>query len=183
MLNFSAIALLDLLARRVTQAFLTLPDFHDWVVAAILALAYTAIALPIGFWSNFLKLDTVTSRSTIWAVLVGCLFSPGLSEEIFFRALILPRPSENASELMLWFWGGASLALFVVYHPLNALTFYPVGRSTFMNPVFLLLAAILGVACSIAYLQSGSIWPAVALHWLAVTAWLLLLGGYRRLYG
>jgi len=49
------------------------------------------------------------------------------------------------------------LATFVVYHPLNALTFYPVGRSTFMNPVFLLLAAILGVACSIAYLQSGSL--------------------------
>jgi predicted Abi (CAAX) family protease len=76
-----------------------------------------------------------------------------------------------------------SLVLFVVYHPLNALTFYPVGRSTFMNPVFLLLAAVLGVACSIAYLLFGSIWPAVAIHWLAVTAWLLLLGGYRRLYG
>lgn len=191
MLNFSAIlfgigplhALLGLLLRRVTLAFSTIPDFTDWLVAAMLALAYTSIALPIGFWSGFLKVDLQTSRPTIVAVLLGCILSPGLTEEVFFRVLMLPHPFENASGLMLWFWGCASLATFVVYHPLNALSFYPVGRSTFMNPVFLLLAAILGVACSIAYLQSGSIWPAVAVHWLAVTAWLLLLGGYRRLYG
>ncbi|WP_293204846.1 MULTISPECIES: hypothetical protein [unclassified Microcoleus] len=49
--------------------------------------------------------------------------------------------------------------------------------------MFLLLAAVLGVACSIAYLLIGSIWPAVVIHWLGVTVWLLLLGGYRRLYG
>ncbi|HAT13909.1 MAG TPA: CPBP family intramembrane metalloprotease, partial [Microcoleaceae bacterium UBA11344] len=30
---------------------------------------------------------------------------------------------------------------------------------------------------------SGSMWPPVAIHWLAVTVWLLLLGGDRRLYG
>ena len=183
MLNFSAIALLGLLARRLTQAFSTIPDFTDWLVAAMLVLVYTSIALPVGFWSGFLKVDVQTSRRTIVGVVIGCLLSPGISEEVFFRVLMLPHPSENASGLMLWFWGGASLALFIVYHPLNALTFYPVGRSTFMNPVFLLLATVLGVACSIAYLLIGSIWPAVALHWLAVTAWLLLLGGYRRLYG
>ncbi|WP_228042600.1 MULTISPECIES: CPBP family glutamic-type intramembrane protease [unclassified Tychonema] len=182
-LNFSPIGLLDLLARRVTLAVSTIPDFTDWLVAAMLALVYTAIALPVGFGSGFLKVDVQTSSPTITGVLIGCLLTPGLSEEVFFRVLMLPHPGENASGLMLWFWGWASLALFVVYHPLNALTFYPIGRSTFMNPVFLLLAAILGVACSGAYLQSGSIWPAVAVHWLAVTAWLLLLGGYRRLYG
>ncbi|MEG4803393.1 MULTISPECIES: CPBP family glutamic-type intramembrane protease [unclassified Microcoleus] len=183
MLNFSAIALLELLARRLTHAFSTIPDFTDWLVAAMLALVYSAIALPVGFWSGFLKVDVPTSRRTIAAVLIGCLLSPGITEEVFFRVLMLPHPFEKASGLMLWFWGCLSLALFVVYHPLNALTFYPVGRSTFMNPVFLLLAAVLGVACSIAYLLIGSIWPAVAVHWLAVTAWLLLLGGYRRLYG
>jgi predicted Abi (CAAX) family protease len=172
-----------LLVRRVSIAFSTIPDFTDWLVVAMLVLVYSAIALTVGFWSGFLKIDVQTSQRTIVGVLIGCLLSPGISEEIFFRVLILPHPEENASGLVLWLWGGASLALFVVYHPLNALTFYPVGRSTFMNPVFLLLAAVLGVACSIAYLQSGSIWPAVAIHWLTVTVWLLLLGGYRRLYG
>ena len=182
-LSFCLLLPLDLLIRRVTHAFSTIPDFTDLLVAAMLALVYSAIALPIGFWSGFLKVDVQTSRRIIAGALVGCLLSPGITEEVFFRVLILPHPSENASGLMLWFWGCASLALFVVYHPLNALTFYPIGRSTFMNPVFLLLAAVLGVACSIAYLLIGSLWPAVAIHWLAVTAWLLLLGGYRRLYG
>ncbi|MEG4282484.1 CPBP family glutamic-type intramembrane protease [Microcoleus sp. A006_D1] len=182
-LSFCLLLPLDLLIHRITQAFSTIPDFTDWVVAAMLVLVYSAIALPIGFWSGFLKVDVQTSGRTIAGVLAGCLLSPGITEELFFRVLVLPHPGENVSGLMLWFWGGASLALFVVYHPLNALTFYPIGRSTFMNPVFLLLATILGVACSIAYLLIGSIWPAVALHWLAVTAWLLLLGGYRRLYG
>lgn len=182
-LSFFSLLPLDLLIHRITLAFSTIPDFTDWLVTAMLVLVYSAIALPIGFWSGFLKFDVQTGQRTIAGVLIGCLLSPGISEELFFRVLILPHPSENASGLMLWFWGCASLALFVVYHPLNALTFYPEGRSTFMNPVFLLLAAILGGACSIAYLQSGSIWPAVAIHWLGVTVWLLLLGGYRRLYG
>lgn len=174
---------LALLARRVSIAFSTIPDLTDWLVAVMLVLIYTTIALNVGFRSGFLTIDVQTSKSTIAGVLVGCLLSPGLTEELFFRVLILPHPEENASGLVLWFWGGVSLALFILYHPLNALTFYPVGRSTFMNPVFLRLAAILGGACSIAYLQSGSLWPAVAIHWLAVTVWLLLLGGYRRLYG
>ncbi|MEG3850661.1 CPBP family glutamic-type intramembrane protease [Microcoleus sp. herbarium19] len=165
------------------MAFSTIPDRTDWLVAVMLVLVYTAIALNVGFRSGFLTIDVQTSKHTIVGVLVGCLLSPGLTEELFFRVLILPHPEENASGLVLWFWGCASLALFVVYHPLNALTFYPVGRSTFMNPVFLVLAAVLGVACTVAYLQSGSLWTPVAIHWLAVTVWLLLLGGYRRLYG
>ena len=174
---------LALLARRVSIAFSTIPDLTDWLVAVMLVLIYTTIALNVGFRSGFLTIDVQTSKSTIVGVLVGCLLSPGLTEELFFRVLILPHPEENASGLALLFWGGVSLALFVVYHPLNALTFYPEGRSTFMNPVFLRLAAILGGACTVAYLQSGSLWSAVAIHWLAVTVWLLLLGGYRRLYG
>lgn len=165
------------------MAFATIPDWSDGLLAVAIVLVYTAIAFAVGFRSGFLKIDVQTSKPTIFGVLVGCLFSPGISEELFFRVLMLPHPQENASGLLLWFWGCASLTLFVIYHPLNALTFYPAGRSTFMNPVFLLLAAVLGVACTVAYLQSGSLWPPVAIHWLAVTVWLLLLGGYRRLYG
>ncbi|MGL5061914.1 MAG: CPBP family glutamic-type intramembrane protease [Microcoleus sp.] len=183
MLNFSSIALLELLGHRLSSAISTIPNFTDWLVVGAIALIYTAIALTVGWRSGFLKIDPQTSQPTIIAVTIGCLFSPGISEEIFFRVLILPHPNENVSGLMLWFWGGLSLALFVVYHPLNALTFYPVGRGTFMNPVFLLLAALLGAACTWAYWQSSSVWPAVAIHWLAVTVWLLLLGGYKRLYG
>jgi predicted Abi (CAAX) family protease len=73
--------------------------------------------------------------------------------------------------------------MFIVYHPLNALSFFPKGLKTFFNWVFLVLAALLGIICSIAYLQSGSLWTPVVIHWLAVVIWLLLLGGYGKLYG
>jgi len=72
--------------------------------------------------------------------------------------------------------------MFVVYHPLNALSFFSQGLETFFNSAFLLLATLLGITCSIAYLQSGSLWTPVVIHWLAVVVWLLFLGGYRKLY-
>ncbi len=72
--------------------------------------------------------------------------------------------------------------MFIVYHPLNALSFFPRGLETFFNVIFLVLAALLGIVCSIAYIQSGSLWTAVGIHWFAVVVWLLLLGGYRKLY-
>jgi hypothetical protein len=61
MLNFSAIpfgiaplhALPGFLIRRVTLAFSTIPDFTDWLVAAMLALAYTSLALPSVFGRDF----------------------------------------------------------------------------------------------------------------------------------
>ena len=52
---------LALLARRVSIAFSTIPDFTDWLVAARLVVVYTAIALTVGFWSGFLKIDVQTS--------------------------------------------------------------------------------------------------------------------------
>jgi predicted Abi (CAAX) family protease len=83
---------------------------------------------------------------------------------------------------VLWFWGCLSLFLFVVYHPLNALSFFSRGIETFFNRIFLTLAALLGMLCSLTYLQSGSLWTPVVIHWLVVVVWLLLLGGYRKLY-
>jgi predicted Abi (CAAX) family protease len=74
-----------------------------------------------------------------------------------------------------------SLALFTASHPVNAILFSPTHRPTFTDPVFLVLAALLGLTCTLAYLQSGSLWPPVAIHWTAVVVWLLFLGGYRRL--
>ncbi|MEL6500374.1 MAG: CPBP family glutamic-type intramembrane protease, partial [Cyanobacteria bacterium J06623_1] len=94
-------------------------------------------------------------------------------------------------------WSGFSLLLFVIYHPLNALTFFPQGKETFFDPIFLSLAGILGLTCAIAYQQTGSLWLPVAIHqrsqqapsfyggvicdWLAVVFWLLCFDGLHRL--
>ncbi|MBD2540341.1 CPBP family intramembrane metalloprotease [Coleofasciculus sp. FACHB-SPT36] len=182
-LSVDAIALtpsLGIVSRLITAASTT-PDTKAWLYSAALVLIYTLISLPIGFKFGFLKLDVETSWEMIIGVMARCLLSPAISEELFFRILLLPHPTEKATPTTLWLWGGISLAMFIIYHPLNAVTFYPDGLRTFFNPVFLFLAALLGVICTLAYFQSGSLWMPVAIHWLIVVVWLLLLGGYKTL--
>jgi predicted Abi (CAAX) family protease len=51
----------------------------------------------------------------------------------------------------------------------------------FHDPRFLLQTALLGVATTALYQGSGSLWPAVLLHALAVLVWLERLGGRQLL--
>lgn len=179
---FLTIPVIQILLHRIGTAISTPPSVEAWLFSAFLLLILTLISLPIGFYLGFLQVEVLkTSWGTVASIIIACLFSPAITEEIFFRVLFLPQLDEKAATANLWLWGGLSLATFIVYHPLNALSFCPLGRKTFFDPVFLLLAGFLGIVCSIAYLQSGSLWLPVALHWLVVVVWLLLLGGYGKL--
>ena len=53
----------------------------------------------------------------------------------------------------------------------------PFGRPEFVDPAFLGLVAWLGLACTLARLRSGSIWPGVVIHWGVVVMWISLYGG------
>ena len=77
--------------------------------------------------------------------------------------------------------GGAALVVYVAAHPINALIFKP-QLTVFESPAYLVIAALLGGACTAAYWISRSIWPPVAMHWLTVVAWIWLFGG-RALLG
>jgi predicted Abi (CAAX) family protease len=172
------------IAHRSSAAVSTLPTPEAWLYAAVLLLIFTIIALPIGFQWGFLQIEVLkASWQTILGIITTCLFMPAVIEELFFRVLLLPRTTENVSPSVLWLWGCIGLVIFILYHPLNAVSFFPRGIQTFFNSIFLVLAALLGVVCSLAYLQSGSLWTPVAIHWLVVVVWLLFLGGYRKLYG
>ena len=51
------------------------------------------------------------------------------------------------------------------------------ARTTFWDPRFLALAAILGAGCSATYYATGgSLVAAAATHWVPVNLWLFLLG-------
>ena len=126
-------------------------------------------------------INVKTSWHPVLKIMITALFTPAIAEETFFRVLLLPHPSENPSLISLSAWSTVSLVIFIIYHPLNAITFYPAARETFFKPMFLFLAALLGIICTIAYLQSGSIWTAVVIHWLFVVIWLIGLGGKKRL--
>lgn len=167
---------------RLIVAITTIPDAKSLLYASILLAVLAVISLPLGLYLRFFQVGILqASWETKISAIAICFLTPAITEELFFRALLLPHASENASLADTWLWGCISLMLFIVYHPLNALSFYPAGLKTFLNPVFLLLAAILGLVCSIVYMQSGSLWTAIVIHWLVVVVWLLLLGGYDKL--
>lgn len=177
------LALWQRLSDRVLVATFTLPDSTAWLLSLTLLGIYAAGVIPFGLWRGFLVWDPVRNWQVIvTAALVAVIF-PAVFEEVLFRVLWLPHPSENAASSALWGWSLASLGVFVVSHPLNAVVFFPARRATFFNPIFLTLAGLLGGICTLAYSQSGSLWPPVALHWIIVVIWLLLLGGERRIAG
>lgn len=168
---------------RLTKSFSTIPTTKDWLQAIALLAVLALISLTVGFKFNFLEIRFLTaSWKKIASIIAISLFTPAITEELFFRVLLLPHATEHVSAEMQWAWGSVSLIAFILYHPLNAASFFPAGQTTFKDPIFLLLAGVLGIACAIAYLQSGSLLLPVLIHWIVVLSWLLLLGGYKKLY-
>ncbi len=86
------------------------------------------------------------------------LVVPAFVEELLFRGLLLPSPLEGARPLAMAPWLALSVGLFVAWHARRSRALGQVG--------------LLGFACGLVVLVSGSLWPAVLLHWLAV-----LIGG------
>jgi predicted Abi (CAAX) family protease len=102
------------------------------------------------------------------AVALALLF-PALVEEALFRGPLahprLRRPAVAA----------ASLAAYVVWHPVGA-RLRP-ELAVMARPGFLAITAALGLACTVSVWRSGSILPAVAMHWAVVSGWVLFYGG------
>lgn len=170
------------LVLRIEQAILTIPSPQAWLYTAILLLIFAVISLPIGFYFKFLKFEWFQKPlAEATKIIIISIFTPAITEELFFRVLLLPHLTENASIIDNWLWGCLSLLGFVIYHPLEAITVYPSGFRTFTNRVFLLLATFLGSLCTIVYLQTGSLWTSVFVHWIVVVIWLVFLGGYTQL--
>lgn len=149
--------------RRVREAVTTVPGSRGWLETFAVGLAFCAVALPLGLSSGVLR--PTAAPAAAFPLLLRTFFVPSLVEELVFRVLPPPRSA------------GAALLAYVLSHPLNALLFLPSARDVFYGPVFLLLTALLGGSCALLYRRTRSLWPPVALHWLAVAGWLLFLGG------
>ena len=132
---------------------------------------------------------------------------PATAEELIFRGLLLPNTHQlsGALNVLQAVECTIGLLLYIAFHLLGGIwvdwrhnqnhhtlrssaegTTHPPTRSTyfktFKQPIFLVLTGILGLYCTIAYLRSGSLWPAILFHWLVVVSWLLLLGGWQQLH-
>lgn len=169
----------NLLWERIVVVLTTMPNGRDLGLTAVALAGYAVLALSIGFFSGFLQWQVHAENR--WQIVLQTLVAPALFEEIVFRGLLLPHPGEGHTTGTVLLWSSLSLFLFVIYHPINGLTLYKQGYFTFRQPVFLVLATLLGVTCTVLYLLTGSLWLSVVVHWIVVVIWLGWLGGIARL--
>jgi predicted Abi (CAAX) family protease len=178
---FTDISPISIILNRVL-ASLSIPIFRDWLVIAIALLIYSLIAIPLGFQFDFLQFQNWSANWIDKSLLIlRCLLFPAILEELCFRVLLLPHPSEATNSWEWGMWGVFSLLLFIFYHPLNAKYFYKAAFPTFFDPVFLTLAGLLGITCTITYGLTGSLWAIVIIHWVVVAIWLMFFGGIAKL--
>lgn len=137
---------------------------------------YVLLALGIGHYSGLF--EPVFLKSKMVFILPVTLFVfPSFLEEAFFRGILIPNDAKNHSKKRIWFYLVMSTVLFILWHPVNALTFNTFAIPLFLNPYFLLLCALLGITCGISYIVSRSLWIPIIIHWLTVVVWVVFLGG------
>jgi predicted Abi (CAAX) family protease len=183
---FGQIPLLSTIIIRLWAGIVTLPNLVGWLSVLGLLVGYSLVALVVGFNSKFLTFERKIGSlprlfKSHFKSIAHLFLMPAVFEEFLFRLILIPHPVETAIASNIYLWLAISLGLFIIYHPLNALTFYKPGNPTFMDWRFLTLTGLLGIVCSIAYLLTGSIWSAVLMHWVVVVAWLKVFGGDRLL--
>jgi predicted Abi (CAAX) family protease len=162
----------------VKRGLTTLPKGSDLLFSVVVFLIYMSIALPLGFFSGFFTIEVL--KTDIWvmtALPISLFFIPSLFEEVVFRGLLLPHKEREVSTIRLLFYAVFSIALFIAWHPINAMTLNHPAFSMFTNPIFLSLAGLMAIACTITYLRTGSLWVPIAIHWLTVVVWVFLLSG------
>lgn len=169
--------------RSVALALRTRPDARAWRRCGTIFLGYVAVAVPVGVVAGFFQPGLPDWPAWKLSLLpLVLLVTPSVGEELLFRALPLPHAVERPTRRHQVVAGALALVAFVLWHPLNGL-WTPRVWPTFTDPVFLFLAAAMGLACTLAYYASASIWPPVLIHWATVVVWGLLLGGRDRLSG
>jgi predicted Abi (CAAX) family protease len=152
---------------------LHLPDRDGWRRALAIAIVGLAAIAAVAAATGVARFDPMPFGWTWLRYAVALAIVPSLGEEILFRGLIVPPRGQPMSPAI----AVGAIAAFVLWHPLQAVTFGPPWAATFLNPVFLLIVAILSTTLVWMYRRSGSIWPGVIVHWLVVTGWKLVFGG------
>jgi predicted Abi (CAAX) family protease len=157
---------------RLTRCLTTLPSPRGWVLCGAVTVVTGALMAALGFTTGLYALTPTTPGLPLRLLTV--LFVPALGEEIPFRGSLVPGPEAKRP----WLPIAISTALYVAWHPLEALTFLP-HATMFLRPDFLVCTAILGLGCAVMRWRTGSLWPAVLLHGGFVVVWQTWLGGVR----
>lgn len=137
---------------------------------------YAIISLAIGFSSGLFHFELISDGLVFLLPLTLFIF-PSLFEEVVFRGVLIPRETIERGPWQVVMTIAWSTLLFVLWHPLNAVTFNRSAMPIFLEPAFLFIVALLGISCSYGYVVSKSIWVPVLIHWATVVVWVFFLGG------
>jgi predicted Abi (CAAX) family protease len=160
-------------AKQTWRALKVWPAAGRWKAALGLALPAVLIIALSGYLGGWLRLDPVVDLPSALIAAIILFFIPALAEELVFRSILLSWFASFSQRLGNWL----SIGLYVLWHPLQALTFGPPWSAIFLQPSFLFATFILGIILTHIRIVSQSLWPVIAIHWLLVVVWKLLFAG------
>lgn len=150
-----------------------MPTARGWAVAGVVGVGALAVELAIGLAGGLLR-PTPPDWSVLPAALLLAVVAPSIGEEVVFRGLLVPGREERANPTAAIL---LSTLAFMLWHVFEALTFMRAAAPVFLRPDFLATTVVLGLACGWLRWRTGSLWPAVLLHWLEVAGWQIWFGG------
>lgn len=157
---------------RVARSFRTGPSPRDLVELCVALAVFAAVAASVSLVTGLARWSPRDLGALAFLAL-RAFFIPALGEELVFRAALVPAIGESEKPI---FWIVISTLLFGLWHVVET-AFLPGSASTFLRLDFLALATLLGFLCAVLRFRSGSIWPAIALHWIVVFLWQGWFGG------
>jgi uncharacterized protein len=167
---------LSIYRTRLATSLRTLPSARGWAFCALVSLTTLTLMAAIGFTTGLYTLQPTEPGLPLRMLVV--LFVPALGEEIPFRGLLTPGPGESRRPKLEV---AVSTGLYTLWHVVEAVTFLKSAAGVFLRPDFLLCCAVLGMGCAVMKRRTGSVWPAVILHWALVVIWQTWLGGVSAL--
>jgi predicted Abi (CAAX) family protease len=161
---------------RLLTSLTTLPSPRGWAFCLAVSVATLALMMLIGFVTGLYHLTPAQPGLALRMLVV--ILVPALGEEIPFRGLLTPGPGESSRPRLEI---AVSTGLYTGWHVFEAVTFLKSAATVFLRPDFLLCCAVLGLGCAVMKRKTGSLWPAVILHWALVVVWQTWLGGVSAL--
>ncbi|HIK17531.1 MAG TPA: CPBP family intramembrane metalloprotease domain-containing protein [Leptolyngbyaceae cyanobacterium M33_DOE_097] len=158
----------------------TFPTSFSWLITFSILAALAAIALPFGFATRFFHWKPQHPWHRQLGTLLRLFFVPALLQEYLFRILLIPYPVVWLPALTWWAWALLALGLFVGFQWLYARWRLTAWYQSVSSETFLTLMTLLGFACTLTYRLTASLATITVLHWLAISAWWLLLGGKQQ---
>ena len=179
-LPFSQVPLLSYLVIR-TFGGVTIPTGWDWLTTMAVLVGFGTIALVVGFSQGILRWQPWQAPWYRYGgTLLRLLIVPALLQEYVFRVLLIPYPKTWISGWIWWTWALLALGLFVAFQLGYARLLHRSRYPIVAHPMCISLMTILGLACTLTYRLTGSLWTIAIVHWVFVSAWWLLLGGRQQ---